>query len=524
MGWSLAVLGVVCAWVLVGCAEPCLGLSEVPIEDPFDLATDEDETLIRETMDEFVRWTLTPKLCANRVTIRWIQNESIGGYYFGDEDRIVLDPSVSDFEYITRHELCHAWDSVNGDISLKRPDLFDWRTVTYNEHYPTKDARTTEAFARACHDAPVRTGIDLGLELACGLDLVEPRTRWMLEHLWRGYELPLVYRGAIQAEHRSVPIQWSHGSLHGMVAAGGRVFVLAHRDADRRQAGRSPAGEPRGKDWWDEPGEALEASTSHLIELDADSGEVVAELNVSSLLAGAQRGEVIYSGDERPLLVAVGPDQTRGWLVDPANGQQDELPLPALESFPMNALVHSDHAWLIAVPRGSEDLQLLEVDLLTGKSQKLDLLPEGRSWEWWGQSHMLVAGDELIVIHNKQSGRPMWVSYGIHTGETERFKLQKATDSTAYGLAALPDGRMVLGLRVFRNSNMVRRYDPLLVIHPDHDVWQMDPSTCAKRWYEDYGYASPYGERGLMPWGDGVVFPTEVDGVWSFVHMELPPL
>ena len=32
MGWSLAVLGVVCAWVLVGCAEPCLALSEVAIE------------------------------------------------------------------------------------------------------------------------------------------------------------------------------------------------------------------------------------------------------------------------------------------------------------------------------------------------------------------------------------------------------------------------------------------------------------------------------------------------------------
>jgi hypothetical protein len=516
MGWMWTILGIA---GLLGCAEPCLDLVDVLVEDPDDLATEEEEVEIRAAMDEFASWIGDLDLCVECVRIRWISPLGVGGLWRVSDSTVTLEPHDSDFTRITRHELCHAADYAMGWVSLEHPRLFDFRRVEYSELYTTVDERTVEAFARACEGGPPPTGIDLGLDLACGLSRVPHRTRWLLDHLWVSYEMPLVYRGTFALEQRSVPIHWNHGSLHGMVGAGGRVFALAHHRADARVGERGFDPGVHDKHWWEEPGAELDASVFQLLELDPDRGEVIAALNVNGLLQGAQRGEVLFPGDELPLLVAVGDEETRGWLVDPATGTTRELPLPALESFPMRALVHGERAFLIALPQGETEQVVLEVDLSDGSWELLDLLGEKRVWHWWDEAYMAVAGGQLFVTHSPDGLKTWLARYDLSSGELRGHRLNRASRTTVHGLAPLPDGRLLMGLELHQVGAPKQSRFPLLALYPEWDVWQLESGTCGVMRHEDLGLAAAFGERGLMPWGEGVVFPTEVDGVWSFVHL-----
>ncbi|MEQ1570493.1 MAG: alpha/beta hydrolase-fold protein, partial [Myxococcota bacterium] len=187
------VAGVRCCfpmWVSTGC-QTVAPLGDVPIVG----ATAEEEQELRAELLRFDAAVGAERVALRRVEVGSLDREPedewrVAGVYHHWQRVVILDEGLSSGSLapVLRHELCHALDHQERDLSAAVHDpLFDLggsiidATSKVSEH----DVRR-EAFATLCERGPEFT--DLGVD-ACDLDSASfaKVASWMNDEVWSGW-------------------------------------------------------------------------------------------------------------------------------------------------------------------------------------------------------------------------------------------------------------------------------------------------------------------------------------------------
>jgi len=481
---TLAVLAAVHA----GC--PCPTLEEAQVWDRFDQATPEQVLGIQHSIEDFATWTGVSDLCVQGVQIRPILWPDAAGMYQGDGEWILVESGPQMHAAgVVRHELCHAWDAYQGWPSVDTPEVFPPSDIDKVFNYWSDDARSQESFAETCGRGPYDVGISLGLEQACGLDLLTPRERWVTENVFVSFPLTWAYDGELELTKTVVPLPY-HDWYIDFVTDGERLVAFvadaAELPYDTLWLGTPPSDHGGGATTDYPP-----STSFRVVTIDPASGDELTSMDVIELIRGSNHGITLLAGGTEPLLVGVSDDATHGWRIDPRAGTARKVGLPRLLSSPMAGLARDDTAWLVASTAENFYYGLREVDLTTGHSTEVtdgdDALLEYHSnsnaapMTEWGDNLLIGVSDgtqvELIEIDPERD-----IVHRLLVSDREWTFLTK--------LAPLPDGRLL--------AELVMVFDPydtnfdfrtfMLVLDLENNTWQLDPDTCTDAWVQQLGY------------------------------------
>lgn len=343
--------------LLLACATPdCPAFEDIAVTDPDGLAEDGEVDRIQAAIDDFARWTGRDGVCVEEV--RLMDEEGLegaaGAYFVGRE--LVGVKAGGSVESMTRHELCHALDVAEGDLSLQNPDLFPPEAVDVSESYPTEDARIRESFAGQCAYGPRSTALIDAMEESCGEDLGGARQRFLNEEVWAAWtDTGSPAEGTVPVAIERVAVE-PYLLWNGPVAGGSDVYVT---------------------------------SEEGLLRLDVATGRIAATIAVPE---GAQ----LVGGDAGPLVVV--PEEG-AWQV--VGDVLEARAFPTLD-YVHSGAVRDGEAWVYA--RGTDVVdRFLRVDLSTGEAETIPL-PEGVRPLWlnpgpgalWGVG--LDDADERILV------------------------------------------------------------------------------------------------------------------------------
>ena len=515
---TLALTGV------LGC--PCPSLDDATVEDPFDLATADEEEEIRQAMEDFAAWTGVSDLCIHGVKVRWIPYADAGGLFKPDTDWVIIDPvNLGGITETTHHELCHAWDNAMGRISQQLPDLFPPSDVERSDLYPNDERRSAESFALAC-ETPSPIGLEAGLEQACGFDLLDDKARWVMDNVYVNYQPEWRYRGATAVGLDKVDIAFPFSSAWDFGASDDSVVGIFY---DR--LGYWGYALHNGLDG--PPRMARDIATIfsptdsviRVIELDPDTGAAISSVSITEITKEAEGYPRLFAGPGGPLLVAVFAEDTRAWRVDTRLGTLTELPFPHLKKPPLAGVVSGDRAWLMARPVELGTKTLIEVDLQTGAWHEIDLLHEPLRWKDEEVGPMVVLGQDLLIARNSENEGARIIRYHPDTQAVDRTRVSEETVTVITNLAVLGDGRWVLSLEAeLPGEEDAEQRDMLLIHDPEDSTWTMEPTTCHAGWATAMKLLWPWKPGTFMTVGDQVYYPgQEADYSPLMIHLDIPP-
>ena len=179
--WSLccAILPI----VLSGCGPECQDAGDIPI-----MGSEAEEAAVRETLDQFQRWTGT-SVCARKVRVRrddaaqTATAKRVGAYSESTGTVHIWrnDAEWSDLNLV--HELCHAHNDARG-VTVGQEDVF--RYVQRDFEVGLREEHGDEGFAIICEVGPAFLEQNLQLISLCGIDVdTEPLER-VLSEVYRG--------------------------------------------------------------------------------------------------------------------------------------------------------------------------------------------------------------------------------------------------------------------------------------------------------------------------------------------------
>lgn len=145
----------------------CTAFSSMEIVDRSEEQDPDLPGFLRGEIDAFASDTTLTGVCVDRVVVEddlWWRKHDIWGYFNSVNRTVHVEPSYS--TDLIRHELCHALDWVYDGISEEHADLFDTSGID-PDLYRTPDARTREAFARACENGLPDFQVALALAEVC---------------------------------------------------------------------------------------------------------------------------------------------------------------------------------------------------------------------------------------------------------------------------------------------------------------------------------------------------------------------
>ncbi len=494
MGHShrLPLLTACLAWL--GACAPCPTLEQASVWDPRDRATPEQVLEIQHAMEDFAAWTGVSELCVLGVKIAPIAYPQAAGIYRGEVQWIKIEPDdLEHAGHITIHELCHAWDDAHGWPSLEHPDIFRVEDVDRSILYPTDEARRRESFADSCGYGPYDLGIALGLEQACGLDLLAERKRWVTDHVYTRFPMTWGYEGEIALTHTAVPLP-DHDYYLDLLGTDDRLIAYVADLSDLAHEGLwlgAPPSEHEGGAITDFP----PSTTFLVVTVDPTTGEELSSLEVTELIRGSNHGTELLAGGGEPLLVAVGDEATVGWRLDLSAGSASKVRVPQLRSRPIAGFAHDDRAWIVASLADDWHYLLWDVDLGTGEATTvLDRDGEVFEFENLGPAPVADLGD-TVLFGRSDGERSEIISVDPSRASVTRTPVSERAWTYLTGITALPDGRLPLELTMVLDweAAEVEFRTVLGVLDPEHNTWQVAPSTCESGWEQDLGYDHTWG-------------------------------
>lgn len=480
------------AW-LASCA-PCPDIEQASVWDPRSKATQEQVLAIQHAMADFPAWTGVSELCVLGVKIAPIAYPQAAGVYKGEGQWMKIEPDNLDIaEHLTIHELCHAWDDAHGWPSLDHPEIFRVEDVDRSILYPTAEARRRESFADSCGYGPYDVGIAQGLEEACGLDLLAERKRWVTDHVYTQFPMTWGYEGEIELTKTAVPLP-DHDYYLDLLASDDQLIAYVADLADLPHEGLwlgAPPSDHEGGATTDFP-----PSTSFLVvTVDPATGEELSSLEVTDLIQGSNHGTVLLAGGSEPLLVGVGDEATVAWRIDLTNGTASKAAFPPLWTLPLAGFAHEDRAWVVAGTTEDWHMLLREVDLGSGDtSTVLDRDGEVFEFDNLGPAPVADLGDTAL-FGRSDGNRSEIISVDPSRASVTRTPVSERAWTFITAFTALPDGRLLLELTMVLDweATEVELRTVLGVLDPEHNTWQLDPTTCSSGWEQDLGYDGTWG-------------------------------
>ncbi len=426
---------------LAGC--DCPPMDAMVVRDPQGLASGEQVREIRAAFDDFERWTGAESLCVPGVRIRRLP--FVGGRTLWRGAFIQLDPEWLEVAHqATLHELCHAWDREHGFLSLDEPGLFPEDDEAVSHAFVGPVLRRLESFAFACQEGPRDLGFELGLEEACGLELVGPRERFLLEEVFLTFGPSWTYGGEVELElERGAWADniWDLGSL------GGSPFLLV------------------------EEAEGADGSRLWLERVDPATGESRAEVMLPGPVEVLHE-TLLVSGRDGLLLLVETFEGVRAWSYREGEGVVDR----AITAFPSldrwgAGVVRGDTLWA-SIEHPTFGWIFVEQDLVTGS---------------WRRRRLREGDDEL---HHLQAVRIQDLGTGLlvhdlHDGErllridplggTVETIVQRPLEVGLLAATGLEDGRLLLVLQVDQLALPA-------VVDPDSGAWWLARGSCDGGW------------------------------------------
>jgi hypothetical protein len=119
-------------------------------------ATDDQRTLIENTLDRFSRWSGRDEVCVTTVEVLDALEEEgrakLGG--FQSAQRLIqLDAAQPDLERTLIHELCHVVDWEER-LTWRHPELFPYDPEAFDFALRDEKSRHRESFAVTCENGP----------------------------------------------------------------------------------------------------------------------------------------------------------------------------------------------------------------------------------------------------------------------------------------------------------------------------------------------------------------------------------
>lgn len=304
--------------LLVSC-RPCPTFAEMEVVDVSGAGTAAELDLIEQIVAEFASSTGRVGVCVPEIQLVAEADDprlsELNGFYLEPHEAISIQAGLHDLERVTRHELCHALDGLE-TLHADRGELFPPDSVVETDIYDTEDARTGEAFARACEEGGAGVGVERPILAACGFDPETAAADFLLDTIY--VESEPAGSVALPIDRYAVGQGIPEGHLAGARALLDTDQLVVDLTLDDAGAYAAPP-----------------AIARYGIARAAQTGSVT--------LTGAQGGDwAILTGDGEVVAVEIG-EATNAWRVD-----FDAGTATSLAGFPAggSGVVTSGDAWV----------------------------------------------------------------------------------------------------------------------------------------------------------------------------------